>query len=163
MANEQLKTLEDKLSYAYDTKIAIHDAIVAKGVDIPEGTVFRDYAAKIGEIESGGVERTIQTNGAWLTDNNSPLLPSSAKPGDIVPICGGTVSVSGFYIYRVGDGADDKNWYMAFSKPLFSNVPEVVKPVFENAPQTYSPAPERTLYAWFIMPDFDVEIAYYSL
>lgn len=54
MANENLKTLEDKLSYAYDTKIAIHDAIVAKGVDIPEGTVFRDYAGKIGEIESGG-------------------------------------------------------------------------------------------------------------
>lgn len=52
MANENLKTLEDKLSYAYDTKIAIRDAIVTKGVDIPEGTVFRDYAAKIGEIES---------------------------------------------------------------------------------------------------------------
>lgn len=36
------------------TKTAIKDAIVAKGVDVPEGTVFRDYAAKIGEIETGG-------------------------------------------------------------------------------------------------------------
>lgn len=36
------------------TKIAIHDAIVAKGVDIPDGTVFRDYASKIGEIQAGG-------------------------------------------------------------------------------------------------------------
>lgn len=54
MANEQLKTLEDKLSYAYDTKVAIHDAIVAKGVEVPEGTVFRDYAAKIGEIQASG-------------------------------------------------------------------------------------------------------------
>lgn len=54
MANENLKTLEDKLSYAYDTKVAIKDAIEAKGVEVPEGTVFRDYAGKIGEIETGG-------------------------------------------------------------------------------------------------------------
>lgn len=41
------------------TKTAIHDAIVAKGVDIPEGTVFRDYAAKIGEIETGSSIKTV--------------------------------------------------------------------------------------------------------
>lgn len=89
-------------------------------------------------------------------------MPSSAKPGDIVPICGGTVDVSGFYIYRVGDGIDDKSWYRAFTENYLSLVPEVIKPVFESTPQTYSPALEQTLYAWFIMPDFDVEISYYS-
>lgn len=81
MANENLKTLEDKLSYAYDTKIAIHDAIVAKGIDIPEGTVFRDYAAKIGEIESGGsvqlVSGTVTTGrgavSVYYTDGSSTL------------------------------------------------------------------------------------------
>lgn len=40
------------------TKTAIKDAIVAKGVDIPEGTVFRDYATKIGEIRAGGFSDT---------------------------------------------------------------------------------------------------------
>lgn len=155
-------TIPDKLDSINVTKQAIRQAIADKGVEVPEGTTFYDYAGKIGEIETGGVERTIQTNGAWLTDNNSPLLPSSAKPGDIVPICGGIVSVSGFYIYRVGDGIDDKSWYSAFTERYLSLVPEVIKPVFESAPQTYSPAPEQTLYAWFIMPDFDVEIAYYS-
>ena len=56
MANEDLKTLEDKLSYAYDTKIAIHDAIVAKGVDVPEGTVFREYANLISSINTAPPE-----------------------------------------------------------------------------------------------------------
>ena len=48
----QLKSLEDKLTYTLGTKTAIKNAIEAKGVTVPEGTVFRDYAAKIGEIES---------------------------------------------------------------------------------------------------------------
>lgn len=60
MANPDLKTLEDKLSYAYDTKLAIKDAIVAKGVDIPENTTFRDYAVKIEEIETGGEVGSLQ-------------------------------------------------------------------------------------------------------
>lgn len=63
MPNENLKTLEDKLSYAYDTKVAIKDAIEAKGVDIPDGTVFRDYATKIGEIQTGGGTAVVTVNG----------------------------------------------------------------------------------------------------
>lgn len=35
------------------TKSAIKEAIIAKGVEVPEGTVFRDYATKIGEISTG--------------------------------------------------------------------------------------------------------------
>ena len=44
----------DKLIYANGTKVAIRDAIVAKGVAVPEETTFRQYATKIGEIETGG-------------------------------------------------------------------------------------------------------------
>lgn len=43
-----------KLLYLQDTKSAIKDAIVAKGVSVPTGTAFRDYATKIGEITNGG-------------------------------------------------------------------------------------------------------------
>lgn len=68
MANEQLKTLEDKLSYAYDTKVAIKDAIEAKGVEVPEGTVFRDYATKIGEIESGTQVQTATIKNDSITN-----------------------------------------------------------------------------------------------
>ena len=47
-------TTSDKLLYLQDTKAAIKNAIVAKGVSVPDGTTFRNYATKIGEITSGG-------------------------------------------------------------------------------------------------------------
>lgn len=43
----QLDTLDS-------TKASIRTAIVGKGVDVPDGTAFADYATKIGEIETGG-------------------------------------------------------------------------------------------------------------
>ena len=47
-------TTTEKLTYLQGTKDAIKDAIVAKGVEVPEGTTFRGYAEKIGEIQTGG-------------------------------------------------------------------------------------------------------------
>ena len=46
-------TTSEKLSYLKETKTAIKDAIIAKGVEVPEGTTFREYAAKVGEIQTG--------------------------------------------------------------------------------------------------------------
>lgn len=45
-------TTADKLTYLEETKAAIKDAIVSKSVTIPDGTTFRQYAGKIGEIPS---------------------------------------------------------------------------------------------------------------
>ena len=47
-------TTSEKLAYLSETKTAIKDAIVAKGVEVPEGTTFREYAAKVGEIKNKG-------------------------------------------------------------------------------------------------------------
>ena len=47
-------TTAEKLAYLADTKTDIKNAIVAKGVDVPEGTTFRQYAEKIGDIVSSG-------------------------------------------------------------------------------------------------------------
>lgn len=47
-------TIADKLIYLDETKTAIRNAIVAKGVDITDDTPFREYADKIGEISGGG-------------------------------------------------------------------------------------------------------------
>lgn len=46
--------IPDKLASINATKQAIRQAIVNKGVEVPTGTTFYDYAGKIGEIESGG-------------------------------------------------------------------------------------------------------------
>ena len=46
-------TTAEKLAHLSNTKTAIHDAIVAKGVEIPEGTTFQEYADKIANISTG--------------------------------------------------------------------------------------------------------------
>lgn len=46
-------TTAEKLAYLNDTKTEIKDAIVAKGVDVPEGTTFRQYADLISGISTG--------------------------------------------------------------------------------------------------------------
>lgn len=49
-------TTTEKLTYLQGTKDTIKNAIVAKGVEVPEGTTFRAYAQKVGEIKGGLTE-----------------------------------------------------------------------------------------------------------
>lgn len=58
-------TTTEKLTYLQGTKDAIKDAIVAKGVEVPEGTTFRGYAEKVGEIpmEATPEWKTISVSG----------------------------------------------------------------------------------------------------
>jgi surface protein len=51
----------DKLQYLGETKVAIHDAIVAKGVSVASGTPFRDYATKIAQISTGSASSWSQS------------------------------------------------------------------------------------------------------
>ena len=46
-------TTAEKLAYLNNTKTAIKDAIAAKGVEVPEGTTFRQYADLISGISTG--------------------------------------------------------------------------------------------------------------
>lgn len=50
MPTAQELNVPDKLDSILTTKQAIREAIVAKGVEVPEGTVFREYADKISQI-----------------------------------------------------------------------------------------------------------------
>lgn len=65
--NTQLDTLDG-------TKTAIKDAIVAKGVEVPDGTTFYEYAGKIGEIETGGGLEEINFN-VYVGQKPSAFLP----------------------------------------------------------------------------------------
>lgn len=47
-------TIQDKLAYLEETKEAIKQSIIAKGVSVSEGDTFRSYADKIETIEDGG-------------------------------------------------------------------------------------------------------------
>ena len=46
-------TLVEKINYLKETKTAIKNAIVSKGVSVSDTDTFRSYAGKIGEIQSG--------------------------------------------------------------------------------------------------------------
>ena len=46
-------TSSDKLAYLQQTKESIRQAIIAKGVDVPDTTPFRQYAGKVDGIETG--------------------------------------------------------------------------------------------------------------
>lgn len=62
-------TTAEKLAYLDATKTAIKDAIIAKGVEIPEGTTFRQYADLISGISTG------------LSDED--LAKATATPEDV--------------------------------------------------------------------------------
>ena len=53
-------TTAEKLAYLDATKIAIKDAIIAKGVDVPEGTTFRGYADLISGVSTGLSDEDLQ-------------------------------------------------------------------------------------------------------
>lgn len=78
-----MSTIADKLLYLLGTKSLIRNAIIRKGVEVPEGTYFRDYADKILEIETGGGEERFENMAASFIvieetiDNNIYDLSSS--------------------------------------------------------------------------------------
>lgn len=46
-------TIADKLNKLLDTKSSIRNAIASKGIEIPENTLFSNYASKISQIPTG--------------------------------------------------------------------------------------------------------------
>lgn len=53
MPDNNESTIVEKLNYLEGTKTSIKNAIIAKGQTITENTTFREYAAKISNIETG--------------------------------------------------------------------------------------------------------------
>lgn len=68
-------TISTQLDTLDSTKAAIKDAIVAKGVEVPEGTTFYEYAGLIGGIEtSTPIETCIVTNNSTVNVYCSCLI-----------------------------------------------------------------------------------------
>ena len=47
-------TVVDKLNYLKETKTAIKNALVEKGVEVADSDTFRSYAQKVADIQAGG-------------------------------------------------------------------------------------------------------------
>lgn len=75
-------SIESKLSYLFDTKEEIREAIQEKGVSVPSSTTFRAYADKIREIETGSaippeIELNLQEKTADPTGQEFEVYPDA--------------------------------------------------------------------------------------
>jgi len=72
-------TIADKLTYLGQTKAEIRDAIIAKGVTIPEKTTFREFAKKIREISADdGEENPVE----WKRPDEWLRIDDRIKEGE---------------------------------------------------------------------------------
>lgn len=150
-------TIPDKLDSINVTKQAIRQAIVDKGVEVPEGTTFYEYAGKIGEIKTGGGTYTISSYSGIL---DYGYLPSEAKAGDIVFIFAGSVQYdTNITIKEYIDGSVGEIITGPWTYKSISELPESVKPFLENVPQTLAAPPEENKYTFFVMPPCDVYVS----
>ena len=81
-------TISDKLNYLAQTKEAIMNAIIAKGVEVLSSDTFRSYADKIAQITGGGSGGGILCNinyGGYNTviDNTTRISEIEKKIVDI--------------------------------------------------------------------------------
>ncbi len=86
-------TLVEKINYLKETKTAIKNAIVAKGVSVSDTDTFRSYAGKIGSIKVGSPSQeksiNITNNGSVAVTPDSGYLLSKVNVNVNVASSGG--------------------------------------------------------------------------
>lgn len=101
-------TTADKLLYLQGTKSAIKDAIVAKGVTVPTGTTFRDYATKIGTITTGSSGSEIADT--WVRPTQWLALPANVDGVQKVSILNAVFNTDSEFVAFTCQGAYTVDW-----------------------------------------------------
>jgi hypothetical protein len=101
-------TVSDKLTYLQGTKSAIKDAIVAKGVSVENGTPFRDYATKIGEISGGGTPTPVADE--WVRPTEWLPLPDNIDGVQKVSILNAVFDTDSEFVAFICQGAYTVDW-----------------------------------------------------
>lgn len=102
-------TTAEKLAYLSETKASIKNAIVAKGVEVPEGTTFRGYADLISGISTGLSDADLALANATPEDvfagktfyaGNRELRTGTASAAEIGVVRSGSVTAAtNYYTY----------------------------------------------------------------
>lgn len=101
-------TTAEKLAYLADTKTAIKDAVIAKGVEVPEGTTFRQYADLISGISTGLSNDALAlanatpedvTAGKTFYAGNRELKTGTARVAEIGVVRSGSVTAANFHTH----------------------------------------------------------------
>ena len=100
----------DKLLYLQDTKVAIKNAIVAKGVSVPTGTAFRDYATKIGDITTGEGGGSSETADAWVRPTEWLALPNNVNGVQKVSILNAVFNTDSEFVALICTASYTVNW-----------------------------------------------------
>ena len=101
-------TTADKLLAISNSKVAIRDAIVAKGVAVPTGTVLNDYATKIGEITTGGGGSEIADT--WVRPTEWLALPDNIDGVQKVSILNAVFDTDSEFVALSCRGAYTVDW-----------------------------------------------------
>ena len=92
----------DKLLYLQDTKSAIKDAIVAKGISVPNGTPFRQYADKIGDITTESAD--------WIRPTEWLSLPDNVDGVQKVSILNAVFDTDSEFVAMIFEGTYTVDW-----------------------------------------------------
>lgn len=114
-------TIADKLLYLQGTKSAIKDAIVSKGVTVPTGTPFRDYATKIGEISGGGGTPPPVAD-EWVRPTEWLALPDNMDGVEKVSILNAVFDTDSEFVAFTCLGAYTVDWGDGVVEDYASNV-----------------------------------------
>lgn len=139
-------TIADKLTYLNDTKTAIKDAIVAKGISVSDTDTFRSYADKVAEIQTKKMGMSIGNIIGDVSSNGTYIPPSEPYTLDLTGIK--IVNDRGFQYAFYGDKNIDKViandvtsvGLYGFSN-AFANAPKLSRVSFdgiEEADNTYA-------------------------
>ena len=160
-------TIEAKLLHLQGTKAAIKTAIEAKGVTVPVGTTFRDYATKIGDITNGGGTGS-EVADTWVRPTEWLALPDNVNGVEKVSILNAVFDTDsefvsfqcqGSYIVDWGDGVIENfvAGVKAYHKYEYSNVnlnsDTVVEFGYKQCIITITPRPGQNLSYIYLNTD----------
>lgn len=160
-------TIEAKLLHLQGTKAAIKTAIEAKGVTVPVGTTFRDYATKIGDITNGGGTGS-EVADTWVRPTEWLALPDNVNGVQKVSILNAVFDTDsefvsfqcqGSYIVDWGDGVIENfvAGVKAYHKYEYSNVnlnsDTVVEFGYKQCIITITPRPGQNLSYIYLNTD----------
>lgn len=113
-------TTADKLLAISNSKVAIRDAIVAKGVTVPVGTVLSDYATKISEITTGGGGS--ETADTWVRPTEWLALPDNVDGVQKVSILNAVFDTDSEFVAFTCQGAYTVDWGDGVTENFADNV-----------------------------------------
>lgn len=101
--------ISDKLLYLKDTKLAIKNSLISKGISVPTGTTFREYATKINQIETAEYQGSDIAD-VWVRPTEWLALPDNIDGVQKVSILNAVFDTDSEFVALLCRGAYTIDW-----------------------------------------------------